>query len=274
MAPRLARAREHHVRIVTAGLTHAGLVRDVNEDAYLHGQCLAVVADGMGGHAAGDVASALTIQAFEDLAERKHLEPRDIVEAVARANHAIVSEAAKHPERAGMGTTLAGLAMVEQAGNPHWLVFNIGDSRVYRLTHQGAAQLTIDHSEVAELVAAGRISKDEARVHPLRNVVTRSLGTVPAPEIETWLVAAEPGDVFLVCSDGLTDELDDHEIASVVSAHDDMAAAATALVDAALAMGAHDNVTVVLVAARSEIPSQERPSAFSTLPRNTVDVVS
>lgn len=267
-------ARGNRVRIVTAGATHVGLVREVNEDAFLARQSIALVADGMGGHAAGDVASSLTIKAFETLAERERLEPKDVVETIAQANDAIVSEATEHPERAGMGTTLTGLAVVELAGSPHWLVFNVGDSRVYRINDAAATQLTVDHSEVAEMVAAGQISKDEARVHPLRNVVTRSLGMVPTPDVETWLVPAEAGDFFLICSDGLTSELDDHMIGDIVAAHDDLDAAASALIDAALAAGAHDNVTVVLVAAQSDLAGQQSSSAFSTRPRTATGAAS
>jgi PPM family protein phosphatase len=257
------------MQIVTVGATHVGLVREVNEDAYLARPSISLVADGMGGHAAGDFASALTIHAFQNLASRENLEPKDVVEAVAQANQAILSEVECHPERTGMGTTLTGVAVVEQAGSPHWMVFNIGDSRVYRIEDGSALQLTVDHSEVAELVAAGVISGTEARVHPLRNVITRSLGSTDFPEVETWLFPATVGDLFLICSDGLTSELEDAQIAGLVYASSDLSSAAAALIDATLASGAHDNVTVVLVAAQGDEPSEAADtSAFSTRPRS------
>lgn len=261
------------MRIVTAGATHIGLVREVNEDSYLAYEGIALVADGMGGHAAGDIASSLTIGAFEGLATRRHVAPHDVLEAIARANQAIVTEASRRSDRARMGTTVTGLAIVEQAGLPHWLVFNVGDSRVYRLIGTELVQLTVDHSEVAELVAAGRINNDQARVHPLRNVVTRSLGTVPAPDVETWLVPIQAGDLFLLCSDGLTNELLDDEIAEVISGSSTLASATSALIDAALAAGGHDNITVVLVAADGGITTSDRrpATAFSTLPRTGTD---
>lgn len=262
------------MRMVTAGVTHIGLVRKVNEDAFLARPNIALVADGMGGHAAGDIASSLAVRAFEGLASRDRLVPSDVVATVVQANEAIVSESAANPHRAGMGTTLAGLAVVEQAGTPHWLVFNVGDSRVYRLTDGAPQQLTVDHSQVAEMVATGRISADEARVHPLRNVVTRSLGTVPGPDVETWLLPATPGDRFLICSDGLTNELADGEIARAVAAHGDLESASNALIESALAAGAHDNVTVVLVAASSRVAGRETTSAFDTSPRTITEAGS
>jgi PPM family protein phosphatase len=200
----------------------------------------------MGGHACGDVASALTISVFAALGEQQQLEPRDVAVAIDRANDAIFAEASLHPEKAGMGTTVSGVAMVDQAGSPHWLVFNVGDSRVYRIADGLLTQLTVDHSEVAELVASGRVSHGAARTHPLRNVITRSLGTGPTPILDTWLVPVSYGDLFLVCSDGLTSELDDDEIARVITNTEGIGAAASALVEAAVSAGGRDNVTVVL----------------------------
>jgi PPM family protein phosphatase len=233
--------------VESAAATHIGRVRSVNEDAYLALPDLVLVADGMGGHACGDVASALTVSAFEQLGSQECLAPGDVADAVTRANEAILSEASLHPEKAGMGTTISGVAVVHQAGSAHWLLFNVGDSRVYRVSDNEARQMTVDHSEVAELVAMGRVSADDARTHPLRNVITRSLGTSPAPTLDTWLAPVAANDRFLICSDGLTNELDDAEIARLVSESASLSAAANALVDAAVAAGGRDNVTVVLV---------------------------
>jgi protein phosphatase len=191
-----------------------GAVRAVNEDACLAAAHLALVADGMGGHARGDVASRIAIDAFRPLGSRTDLTPDDIHRALKAANDGIVANGIDHPERSGMGTTLTGLALVEYAGSQHWLLFNVGDSRVYRVLASGSASLlTHDHSEVQELVDAGRLTDAQARVHPLRNIVTRSLGTDPAPDVDVWIFPPSAADAFVVCSDGLTNELSDDEIA-------------------------------------------------------------
>jgi PPM family protein phosphatase len=236
------------VQVHTAAATHVGQVRRVNEDSFLVLPHLALVADGMGGHASGDVASALATAVFAELGELEQLHSSDIVATVERANTRILDEAREHRERSGMGTTITGIAQVVDGGAPHWLVFNVGDSRVYRLTDDAAVQITHDHSEVASMVAAGRLTPELARTHPLRNVITRSLGITPAPEADTWMLPVEPGDLFLICSDGLTGELEDAEIHAIVDTAHDLSGAAEALVTAAVMHGGRDNVTVVLVA--------------------------
>jgi PPM family protein phosphatase len=196
--------------------------------------------------------------------------------AVERANRAILDEAERNPERRGMGTTVAGVALVEQAGSPHWLVFNVGDSRVYRLTAEGIEQLSVDHSEVSELVAAKRLTPEDARTHPLRNVVTRSVGTWPAPVPDTWLVPMRPDDIVLVCSDGLTGEIEDDRIAPLIApllaGDTDLEGAAQALVSAAVAAGGRDNVTVVLVRPDGALVGTAGgdPAETTTLPRTEV----
>lgn len=229
--------------------SHVGAVRALNEDACLVGTHLAVVADGMGGHARGDVASKLTIDAFRPLAGRSDLTPDDVRRAVAAANDALLADTRDHPERDGMGTTVTGMALVEHFGSPHWLVFNVGDSRVYRLDDGGLRLLTHDHSEVQELVDAGRLTDAQARLHPLRNIVTRSLGTDPAPEADMWVFPPNPGDAFLLCSDGLTNEVDDAGILDIWRNRDSASAerAADRLVTAAVDAGGRDNVTAIVV---------------------------
>jgi protein phosphatase len=259
--------RKTAISVESAAATHIGRVREVNEDAYLALPDVVLVADGMGGHACGDVASALTVTAFEQLGSQRHLEPRDVAVAVSRANEAIVSEASQHPEKEGMGTTLSGIALVDQAGSPHWLVFNVGDSRVYQIVDGVARQMTVDHSEVAELIASGRMSPEAARRHPLRNVITRSLGTTPAPALDTWLSPVAKGDRFLVCSDGLTTEVADAEIAALVTESDSIAAAARALVGAAVSAGGRDNVTVIVVELSSQPDSLDDRASALTVPR-------
>ncbi len=237
------------VELEMGAASHVGAVRALNEDACLVGTHLAVVADGMGGHARGDVASQLVIDVFRPLASRSDLTVDVVRTAVSASNAALLADADAHPEREGMGTTLTGIALVDHFGSPHWLVFNVGDSRVYRLGDAGVRLLTHDHSEVQELVDAGRLTDAQARVHPLRNIVTRSLGTDPAPEADVWIFPPATGDTFLLCSDGLTNELADAEILGLwrnrasASAPD----AASQLVSAAVSAGGRDNVTAVVV---------------------------
>lgn len=231
--------------------TDRGRVRATNEDALLAEPPLFVVADGMGGHAAGDVASWTAVEAFAALARRPSLGVQDASDAVASANHAILQAAAEHPEQAGMGTTACGLASVVAGGMAHWLVFNVGDSRVYRLVGGSLEQVTVDHSEAEELVAAGRLTRDEAQVHRLRHVVTRSLGTDPPPALDSWVFPPADAERFVLCSDGLTTEVADRRITECLQAEPDPKRAAAALVAMALDAGGRDNVTVIVVDAEA-----------------------
>ena len=147
-----------------------------------------------------------------------------------------------------MGTTATGLTLLEGEGRADWLVFNVGDSRVYRLAERRLTLVTRDHSEVRELVDAGLLDPSEVAHHPLRNVITRSLGSDPAPEADVWVLPPTAGERFVVCSDGLSGELDDAEIERLVIEHDDPRAAAEQLAAAAVEAGGHDNVSVVVVA--------------------------
>ncbi len=228
--------------------TDVGRVRTLNEDSLLAGPTLFVVADGMGGHAAGEVASQLAVEEFARLAERPAVGADDLAETVRQANERILSAGAERSDRHGMGTTLTGIGVVGSAEAEQQLaVFNVGDSRVYRFSDGRLDQLTVDHSAVQELIDAGRLSPQDARSHPRRNVVTRSLGSQPSPDPDVWLVPPGAGDRYLVCSDGLTGELEDPAIAEVLGASPDPQAAADELVRHALAAGGNDNVTVVVL---------------------------
>jgi protein phosphatase len=169
------------------------------------------------------------------------------VACLGEANQRILDYAAHVPAAAGLGSTVAGIAQVVVGGADHWAVFNVGDSRVYRCQAGTMARATIDHSETEELILEGRISEDEARHHKLRNVITRSLGTDPSPRVDLWVLPQTPGDRFLVCSDGLTNELTDPEIARVLLPDPDPDHAAGVLLAGALAAGARDNVSVIVV---------------------------
>lgn len=202
----------------------------------------------MGGHAAGEAASALAAARFAALDEVVDgLDAETLHAHVALANADILGAALADPRCRGMGTTIAGLGLTSIAGAWHWLVFNVGDCRVYRYGAGSLEQLTIDHTEVAEMVAAGRLTAQQARVHPRRNVVTRALGADPAPVADVWIVPALGGDRYLVCSDGLPLELADDEVAATLAAYPDTADAAHVLVAKALAAGGRDNVSVIVL---------------------------
>jgi len=233
-------------RLRHGAATAVGRVRRVNEDSYLTLPPLYAVADGMGGHGAGDLASALAIRTLESAARILPLTPGDVLAALAEANAAIVATTAGRAGQDGMGTTITGLALIQASGGSHVMVFNVGDSRVYRLVSGGLDQVTVDHSEVEELVLAGALTREQARTDPRRNVVTRALGTCPAPTPDHWLLPAVARDRYLICSDGLFNELPQDSITRLLAVGDPSQAAA-ALVAAADDAGGHDNITAVVV---------------------------
>ena len=216
----------------------------MNEDSYLALPPLFAVADGMGGHGAGDLASRLAIETMTSAARLRPLSPEGVLAALDGANRAIVTYAGAR----GMGTTITGLALLEAAdGTEQLMVFNVGDSRVYRLSGGQLDQVTVDHSEVQELVKAGVITRDQARIHPRRNIVTRALGTTPASRPDYWLLPATAGDRYLICSDGLYSEVPDEHIAALLANGGNPQATADALVAAAEVAGGHDNITVIVI---------------------------
>lgn len=236
-----------------------GAVRKLNEDSYLVAPPLFVVADGMGGHSFGDRASQAAIGAFAGVFDPASAASPDVVlDTIRLANEAVLALTAG-PELEGTvsGTTLVGVAFVELGigAGQHWMVFNVGDSRVYGWDGRSLSQVSVDHSAVQEMVDAGEITRVEAGQHPLRNVVTRALGADSEVDADVWLVPAVGRQTFLLCSDGLTKELSDDEIARIIVFHnaasteDDELAPTLAerLVNAAIAAGGSDNVTVVVV---------------------------
>jgi protein phosphatase len=235
------------LRVRSGSATSVGRVRDHNEDALVDEGLVFTVADGMGGHAAGEVASRIAVEALGHLVEHPPSRPEDVARVLHAANDGILRSQERDPQQRGMGTTVTGLTVLDDGGREHWLVFNIGDSRVYRVAGDRLSQITRDHSEVRELLDAGLIDEEEAARHPMRNVITRSLGSGDAPEPDVWELPPEAGERFVVCSDGLSNELDDAEILRIVLEHPDPQAAADELVAAAVRAGGRDNVSVVVV---------------------------
>jgi protein phosphatase len=257
------------ITISSAAVTHPGLVRKSNEDSMLVTDQLAAVADGLGGHAAGEVASKIAVERMARLAEQQSFNPDDVISAIADANQLILSEARRRPEYLGMGTTLCGLGVVQVGGSGHCVVFNVGDSRVYRYVDGLLSQVTVDHSEVEELRAAGQIRAQDIARHPRRNVVTRCLGSEPSPLPDLWVFPPTERERFLICSDGLTGEVDDAAIGEVLGSHADPGPAASALLELALAAGGRDNIAVIVVdlansAAAGSIDADTAPRTRST----------
>ncbi len=235
------------LRVVFGSASQVGRIREHNEDCLIADGTVFAVADGMGGHAAGEVASRLVIEALAALRDQPPARADDVGAVLAGANGQILDRAAQNPQQRGMGTTVAGLAVIGSSGQAQWVVFNIGDSRVYRLADGRLRRVTRDHSEVQELLDAGLIEEDEVARHPMRNVITRSLGSDPAPDADAWVLEPTGGERFVVCSDGLSNELDDGEIRRIAGEGTDPQVAAERLVAAAVEAGGRDNVSVVVV---------------------------
>ncbi|MEN0129957.1 MAG: protein phosphatase 2C domain-containing protein [Brevundimonas sp.] len=224
--------------------TDRGLVREVNEDALLAYPPVFLVADGMGGHDAGDLASRIAVEEFAQLAGQPSATADDVHACFSRTASRIRGEFTGG--RQG-GTTVAGVAVTVHEGGAYWLVFNVGDSRVYRWAEGELEQVSVDHSVVQELIDLGRIELADAASHPERHVLTRALGTSGEPEPDYWLLPAGPHDRLLICTDGLTRELGSAELAAVLGTVPDAQDAADTLVGQALEHGARDNVSAVVV---------------------------
>ncbi|HUF32590.1 MAG TPA: PP2C family serine/threonine-protein phosphatase [Acidimicrobiales bacterium] len=230
--------------------SETGRVRTINQDSSLEADPIFAVADGMGGHAGGEVASKVALEALRAGAAPTH---DGLVEGIRLANRAVIDRAEDDPELRGMGTTLCAIALVgpdgddDENGDERIVVANVGDSRVYLLQGGELLQVTEDHSLVEEMVRQGRLSPDEARIHPQKNIVTRVLGNEDDIEVDSWEITPHRGDRYLLCSDGLTGELDDDLTAAVLRRLADPGEAARELVRLAVEAGGRDNVTVVVV---------------------------
>ncbi|WEG09919.1 protein phosphatase 2C domain-containing protein [Microbacterium horticulturae] len=246
------RTREHTVTLADgrlevswAAATDVGRRREVNQDAVLAEFPLFVVADGMGGHIGGEIASTSAIDRLRPVAESGAVTPKALEKALSRA----VKDIAAHPEATddGTGTTVTGFYFDAAASDPHWVTLNIGDSRVYLVRDGQIVQITTDHSVVQELIAAGRLSPEEAENHPYGNVITRAVGPSDSVKPDYVRLDLVDGDRFVVCSDGLTKELTDYGIQHFLSEHADPGEAVSEMMDAALENGGRDNISVIVV---------------------------
>ena len=259
-------AVEPVLRVRAGAATDPGVHRERNEDAFVATAPVFAVADGMGGHTGGAEASTIVADELSALSAAPWASAagvHDAVECAATRVRALADGSAGAP-----GSTLSGVALVEQDGMPCWLVFNVGDSRTYRLQNGRIEQVTVDHTRVQELVDAGRLTTDEARTHNQRNVITRAIGagTVGPPQLDLSLLVAGPDDRLLICSDGLTGELTEHLIAALLLDVTDPQAAAEALVREAVTAGGRDNITAVVVDVVELISTAVEPGAGSTSP--------
>jgi PPM family protein phosphatase len=250
-----------------AGVSHPGRRRRRNEDAFVVAPPLFAVADGMGGARAGEIASRLAAAAVrEEEGERV-----DVAEVIREANRRVFERARDDAAASGMGTTMT-LALVE---DDHVTIGHVGDSRAYRLRDDGLEQLTEDHSLVAELVRSGRLSPEEAETHPQRSVITRALGTEADVDVDTFTVDTQPGDVFLLCSDGLTTMVEDDRIMDVVEENrHDLERAAKQLIADANRSGGEDNVTVVFFEIGEDGPDLDETARMRSVGTEEADTLT
>ncbi|MFD5224368.1 PP2C family protein-serine/threonine phosphatase [Microbacterium sp. NPDC058342] len=257
------------------GSTDVGARRRLNEDSYLAAAPLFIVADGMGGHDAGEVASATVIEHFSSLVGQDALSIGQVRDALASARAAV---GALGHGATGAGTTLSGVAVATVDGLGYWLVLNIGDSRTYQFSNGELEQITVDHSYVQELIDEGELTPQQAMIDSRRNIITRAIGAGSVGDADYWLFPAERGDRMLVCSDGLTTELTDQRIAEILAGEPDPQRAADILTAEAVRAGGRDNVTVVIVDALTvasvrgvHVQADEADDLADTRPRAAAD---
>lgn len=230
-----------------AAATDIGLVRETNQDAIFVDDALAVVADGMGGHAAGEVASTMTIESVcEGFLLDQSVE--GLHHAIEAANNSVLREARENPNRFGMGTTIVAVGLTrDKLGVVSPTMFHVGDSRVYQLRDGALRQLTEDHSVAEEWVRMGRLTPEEALSHPRRHQLTRGVGVEDTIDIDVMSISAQPGDRLLLCSDGLSNELSPEVIARLASSPVPLDKAVRDLVDSAKQSGGRDNISAILL---------------------------
>ena len=253
------------VQLSVSALTHPGLKRPANQDSFMAEGPAFVVADGMGGYERGDAASEAVVAAFrERVAGDRFGEFDEVNEALLDADRRVAVVA--QGTTIGSGSTATGAVLVSHKGRPHWLIFNVGDSRVYRQAGGELTQLTVDHSLMQELIDTGQLAAEDVASFSERGIITRAIGARNS-SADTWLVPVVNGQRLLLCSDGLHSELDDETIREVLTAHDGPDAVAEALIARANAHGGHDNITVVVidVVSGGEAPSEQPDDSSSPL---------
>jgi PPM family protein phosphatase len=243
-----------HVSLEYGAASDVGLVREVNEDSMLANPPLFAVADGMGGHDGGDIASRIVVEelaAVPGTPYRAQSGAEAVLDALRSAQQRLLTYGATHRGSDGGrwhgGTTAVVALLVDHEGSPHWLLANLGDSRIYSVDAGGLDRVSTDHSVVQELVDAGMITEEEALVHPERHIVTRALGGPDEVWPDFFLLPVSDVGRVLLCSDGINGMLADSEIAAVLEAHADPRVAADRLVAAAVEAGGIDNATAVVV---------------------------
>lgn len=226
-------------------ITDIGRVRPINEDACYTpeaGECFCAVADGMGGHNAGEVASALAVKIFsENMRDISHVTAAALRDAVERANDAVFQAAQQSDQMSGMGTTFSALAVSQNTA----YIAHVGDSRIYLLRRGTIMRVTMDHTLVEEMVLKGMITVREARVHPKRNIITRALGTASTVEIDLIQMDVRPGDVFFLCTDGLSNHVEERDILKIAHSHEKWQEKLKRLTAIALDNGGQDNITAM-----------------------------
>lgn len=227
------------------GLTDVGLRRDKNQDSFVMTPPLFAVADGMGGHAAGEVASAAVVRRLAELGGSAAISVEDLTLRLIDAVEDIELEVGE--EGMSAGTTVSGVSFGEDPHSPSWTVFNIGDSRVYQFFKGALSQITVDHSVVQHLMDTGAITPEEAEVHPHANVITRAVGFNEDPVPDAVSLALIPGQRILICSDGLTKELTDLGVQHFLSQAETAEEAAKTLIAQALGNAGRDNVTAIVI---------------------------
>jgi protein phosphatase len=270
---------DHEVELRHGAATDVGLVREVNEDSYLADPPVFVVADGMGGHDGGDVASLIVVEEFGRLADDGY-DPRcgeeAVTETLRRCQRRLFEYGDTHRGRDGgrwRGGTTAVVALLLEDHGPRWLLANLGDSRIYAVSGGELVRVSVDHSLVQELIDAGQITEEEAAVHPERHIVTRALGGPDDIDPDFFVLGLADVQRILLCSDGVTGMIDDGEIAGLLADHADPRDAAERVVAAAVSAGGIDNATAVVVDvmglvsertdhSRGQRESHEKPGAL------------
>ncbi len=248
------------------GSSDPGLVRSNNQDAYYidpEGRFF-IVADGMGGHAGGEQASHIATQEIQAFLvshwDSPETTPKLLEKALWQANQAIIQDQKQHPERADMGTTI--VAVIFRSTDSPWCA-HVGDSRLYRFRNSKLQQITEDHTWVARAIKLGDITEEEARNHPYRHILSRCLGREDLHQVDVQKLDFKLGDRLLLCSDGLTEELNNQNIADHLHNSPILKEASLALIEAAKAQGGHDNITIVMVSPEESAVSGSGSGAFS-----------